>query len=106
MSSEAVCCSSCMALCRAVGVGEEGGRREPTSGQSSGALGGWTREDCRKISTWPWVGTWLCEAAHPIQWRVDKGQSLVPGAPGLHNMGPKNTRIGQRERGSDRGDSP
>ena len=40
-----------VAICRAVGVGEEGGRREPTSGQSSGALGGWTREDCKMLST-------------------------------------------------------
>lgn len=31
-----------VAICRAVGVGEEGSRREPATRQSSGALGGQT----------------------------------------------------------------
>ena len=79
MSSEAVCYSSCMVLCRAVSVGEEAGGREPMSGQSSCTLGWQPREDFRTISTWPWMGTWLCEATHPIQWRVDKGSPWYQG---------------------------
>jgi hypothetical protein len=43
--------------CGAAGCwGREGGGREPMSGQSSCALGRWTWEDCRKLSTWPQVG--------------------------------------------------
>ena len=53
------------------------GRKRAVSGQSSGALGGWTREDCRTISTWPQVGIWLCEATDPTWWGVDKGQPPV-----------------------------
>ena len=64
--------------CGARGVWEEGGGREPAFRQSSGALGGWTREDCKMLSTWPRVGIWLCEATDPTRRRVDKGQPLVP----------------------------
>jgi hypothetical protein len=63
----------------------------PASGQSSGTLGRWTREDCQMLSTRPWVGIWLCEAQ-------DKGQPLVPGSQSLashagYGRGAKN-RIG------------
>jgi hypothetical protein len=49
------------------------------SGQSSCALGRWTREDCRMLSTWPRVGIWLSEATDPTRpggGGVDKGQPL------------------------------
>jgi hypothetical protein len=66
--------------CGAVGIGAEGGKeREPASSQSSCALG---REDCRTLSTWPWVSIWLCEATDPTQRGVDKGQPPVIGVLG------------------------
>ena len=37
------------------------------------------------LFTQPWVSIWLCEATDPTWWGVDKGQPLVPGAPGLHS---------------------
>jgi hypothetical protein len=40
-----------MEACGAVGIGEEGGGREPMSGQSSCALGRQMQEDCRMLST-------------------------------------------------------
>ena len=49
------------------GVGERGGGREPLSLQSSCALGRQTWEDCQMLSTWPQVGSWLCEATDPTQ---------------------------------------
>ena len=68
--------------CGAVGVGEEGGGREPTSGQSSCALGRRTQEDCRTLSTRPQVGIWLCEATDPTRLGVGvggQGAAPVPG---------------------------
>ena len=57
-----------------MGVGEEMGEREPTSGQRSCALGRQTQEDCWMLSKQPRVGVWLCEATDPTWWEVDKGQ--------------------------------
>jgi hypothetical protein len=68
--------------CGAGCVGEEGGGKEPTSGQSSCALGRQTREDCRTLSTRPQVGIWLCEATDPTWQGVDKGQPPYQGIPG------------------------
>ena len=51
--------------CRAIGIGEEQGGREPMSGQSSGvALGQGDGEYCQTLSMPPQVGIWsgLCEA--------------------------------------------
>jgi hypothetical protein len=50
----------------------------PESHQSSGALGGQTREDCWTLSMQPWVGIWLCEATDPTWQGVDKGQPPIP----------------------------
>jgi hypothetical protein len=69
--------------CRAVGVGGEGDGREPTSGQSSCALGRRTWEDCWTISMRPRVGIWLCEATDPTRWGLDRGQPPVPGSQSL-----------------------
>lgn len=38
------------------------------------------RENCRMLSTWPQVGSLLCEAIDPTQWGVDKGQSSITGS--------------------------
>ena len=48
--------------------GKEGSGREPTSRQSSCALGRRTLEDCRTLSMRPRVGIWLFEATDPT-WR-------------------------------------
>ena len=49
----------------------------PGSSQSSScALGRQMQEDCQMLSTWPWVGIWLCEATDPTQRGMDKGQPL------------------------------
>ena len=60
--------------------GKEGSGREPTSRQSSCALGRRTLEDCRTLSMRPRVGIWLFEATDPTWQVVDKGQPLVPGS--------------------------
>ena len=59
-----------------MGVWEEGIGREPASGQSSGALDGWTQGDCQKLSMQPLVGIWLCEATDPTSRGMDKGKPL------------------------------
>ena len=68
-----------------MGVEEEGGGREPTSGQSSCALSKQMREDCWTLSTQPRLGIWLCEATEPTWCGVDKGQPPVPSS---HSLAP------------------
>jgi hypothetical protein len=65
--------------CGTMGVGREGGGREPASGQSSSALGKGMQEDCWTLCMQPREGIWLCKATDPTWWGVDKGQPLVPG---------------------------
>ena len=60
-------------FCRAEGVGEEGGGREPMSCQSSSALGRRTQEGCQMLSTWSQVGIWMCEATDSTQWGYTRG---------------------------------
>ena len=65
----------CMEACGAVGIGEEGGGREPMSSQSSCALGRQMQEDCRMLSTFfffnwgssPQICVGLCQVARPSQ---------------------------------------
>jgi hypothetical protein len=60
--------------CGAVGVGEEDGGTKAMSGQSSFAQGRQAWEDCRMLSTQPWVSIWLCETTDPTRQGLDKGQ--------------------------------
>jgi hypothetical protein len=53
------------------------------SGQSSGALGGLTMEDCRSLSMRPQVGIWQCEATDPTRQGGRQGEPLVPGSQSL-----------------------
>jgi hypothetical protein len=55
----------------------KGNGRKPVSCQSSGALGRQTQEDCHMLSTWPWVGVWLCGATDPSL--AGSGQEAVLG---------------------------
>ena len=60
--------------CGAVGVGEEDGGTKAMSGQSSFAQCRQAWEDCRMLSTQPWVSIWLCETTDPTRQGLDKGQ--------------------------------
>jgi hypothetical protein len=73
--------------CRAVGIGEEWGGREPASHQSFCALGRQMREICQMLSTWTQVGIWLCEATVPTWQGVDNGQPPYQGPRG-NTLGP------------------
>ena len=70
-----------------MGVWEEGIGREPASGQSSGALDGWTQGDCQKLSMQPLVGIWLCEATDPTWWGVGVGKGQLQGQPPYQVLG-------------------
>jgi hypothetical protein len=76
------------------------------SSQSSCALSKQAWEDCQRLSTWPQLGFWLCEATDPTQQGVDKGQPPIPGSPGRHSWPRRYKKRGKRERGSHTGESP
>ena len=91
-------------------IGKKGGGREPATSQSSCALGGWRWEDCQTLSTWSWVGIWLCEATDSTWQVVNKGQPPVPNSQSLefhtgYRRGAENrigvilSPVGERKRG-------
>jgi hypothetical protein len=58
--------------------GNGGGRECPHSARVLVLWAGGQWEDCRTLSTQPWMGIWLCEATDPT-WRGGGEQGAAPG---------------------------